>query len=279
MAPRRALAIALLVSAAMAAIFAAIVVSGRDAGAQVPDIPALEELWDDAAGVAALGGALVDSGADSGFPVPNSENRAAPAPIGGVSSGNYSIIATGASTITINIYGSTKADSHGPTPPDAGADPPIAPEAVPEVPVADLMEHEGYREDPYSLAEKWHVCYGSNSGNENPGAKTPAECVAMLADDIRVALEDALWYVGPEYWSALSSSQQGVVAELAFLVGGAGIHGFGDLQAEIRAGNWEAAGGEIMDSCLSIDRVDRSGCSGPPVAEERLRDMVERLQR
>lgn len=119
---------------------------------------------------------------------------------------------------------------------------------------AELIEREGYREDPYEIGGHGHVCYGHRLAPEDSARpRTPAECISLLVDDLAWAFESALSYVGEDQWNRIGPRRQGVIVEIAYLTGHAGLMRFEQMQKHVRAGKWEMAVQELYDSRLPND--------------------------
>ena len=132
--------------------------------------------------------------------------------------------------------------------------------------VAPIMEREDYREKPYRLAGIPHVCYGHRiRPGEGEAERTPAECIALLVEDLEWSLEAALAYVGDENWFSIGVRRQGAIAALAYIMGHEGLMGFDDMQRHVRTGDWQMAVQELWDSRLPLDPED--GGIGPEAVE------------
>ena len=135
--------------------------------------------------------------------------------------------------------------------------------------LAPIMEDEAYREQPYELAGRNHVCYGHQLDSKE--TKTARECIELLQKDISWSLVAALSFVGEEHWASLGARRQGVVVSLAYILGEPGLMKFEGFQRAIRKNDWNRAGEELWDSKLP----------NPPakggIGKQRMLRIVERL--
>ena len=134
--------------------------------------------------------------------------------------------------------------------------------------VVPIIEHEEYRETPYELNGVTHVCYGHKL-TDNAAVKekyTPEECVQLLINDITWAIQAALQFSGADSWSQLGVRRQGVIVELAYMVGEAKLADFDLLQKKLQTKDWKGAGIELEDSRLPKQ-----------VGPARISDMMTRL--
>ena len=137
-------------------------------------------------------------------------------------------------------------------------------------PVAPLMEHEGLSLSPYELAQTIHVCYGHNLSASGGMVvdRSLRDCIDLLHEDMRAATHAAVDAVGEETWLQLPPAQQGVLAELSYLVGAGGIQGFRNFLEALRDRDWFRAAIELQTSMLPFQ-----------ISPDRLSDMVTRVQR
>lgn len=198
---------------------------------------------------AVLNGIIVESGDHSpvtiridGGAVPHPSGDTSPAP------------AVSATADSAPDYGAVSAPE--PVPPQSLLDELASP--VRDL-AAELIEREGYRQEPYTLAGHRHVCYGHRLADGQSGRpRTAQECISLLVSDLAWAFESALAFAGPEGWNAMGPRRQGVIVELAYLLGHAGLMEFDRMQRAVRSGDWEAAVRELRDSGLPRD-PDRGG--------------------
>ena len=111
-----------------------------------------------------------------------------------------------------------------------------------------VMNHEGYREEPYELDGIKHICYGQITDRDQP--MTARECVDLLSDSLNWALHLAIDFVGESQWEAIGVYRQGVFLELAYMLGQDRLMKFRSLRDATMNRNWESAAHEIQDSHL-----------------------------
>ena len=116
--------------------------------------------------------------------------------------------------------------------------------------VVPLIIREGYSEEPYMLNGINHVCYGHQTPDIK--SKTPLECIQLLAEDIGWSLVVALDFVGNEHWESIGVRRQGVIIELAYLMGRSRLMTFVRLRQALRTADWTRAREEIQDSLLHL---------------------------
>ena len=136
------------------------------------------------------------------------------------------------------------------------------------VPVAPLIQHEGYSDEPYSVGGIKHICYGHNlsaSGAASDGW-TIRSCIDQLYKDMRNSTHAVVDAVGEGTWTELSTTRQGALTELAFMVGPSGLKEFPLFLAAVHDHNWLMAIEELYDSLLPCQ-----------VGEERLADISDML--
>lgn len=140
-----------------------------------------------------------------------------------------------------------------------------------------ISEHEGFSAVPY-LCPSGHVTIGYGCNLEVNYGYIPSHSIATAVRDGRLkgqALLEALELVGMEWtekyaddvlrehldvlagvmfhgslsWAAeFNEARRGVLVEMAYQLGLAGLLGFKKFLAAAREGNWEEAGKEMLDS-------------------------------
>jgi lysozyme len=93
--------------------------------------------------------------------------------------------------------------------------------------------------------------HGYSIGYGHDGASagdvwTVAQADAAFDDDYETATANAQRVYGST-WAALDEVRQAVLTDMAYELGGAGLHQFVNMIAAIRANNWQAA----HDNCLA----------------------------
>ena len=201
----------------------------------------------------------------------------------GESKGHAIVVTAGDdSTVTVRIgvpeepekpEGATAAVSVAPSGDDGSGEPGIPMAAGPDLesvanPMAPLMEHEGYSGEPYELDGKAHVCYGHNlsaSGGDLT-ERSLRECVDLIYKDMLAATHAAIDAVGEETWLKLSPVRQGVISELAFMVGADGVREFKRFIRAVQKEEFDLAAIELENSRMAEQ-----------IAPDRLADMMGRI--
>ena len=109
--------------------------------------------------------------------------------------------------------------------------------------VEQLKRDEGRRVKPYQDSRGiWTVGYGHNL---TTGALSEAAITQILTDDILEAETSCLIF---PFWYGLSDARKGVLLNMTFNLGFAGLLGFRKFLDAVRAGQWEQAATEMLDS-------------------------------
>ena len=107
-----------------------------------------------------------------------------------------------------------------------------------------LKRDEGRRPKPYQDTQGvWTVGYGHNLSGGPPLSE--AAMTQILEDDL--LLVDTACRALP-VWYALSPARQGVLLNMAFNLGFDGLLRFQQMHAALRAGDYERAAREMLDS-------------------------------
>lgn len=106
-----------------------------------------------------------------------------------------------------------------------------------------IMEHEGLRLKPYQCtAGKLTIGYGRNI--EEVGIDE-REAEHLLDNDIGRVLDELETL---DFWGCLGSVRQAVLVDMCFNLGFPRLAGFRKMLAACRAGDFEAAAVEMLDS-------------------------------
>lgn len=129
--------------------------------------------------------------------------------------------------------------------------------------LAQLKRHEGLSLVPYRCPAGFlTVGYGHNiDAGSGPDIKeddriTETEAEKLLELDLRavgVSLDSAL-----PGWRKLNEPRQAVLLNMAFNLGTRGLLGFRKALAAIKAGEWDTAAAEMLDSKWKSDVKDRA---------------------
>jgi lysozyme len=128
--------------------------------------------------------------------------------------------------------------------------------------VALLVRHEGLRRTPYRDTAG-HLTIGAGHNlDAHPmpvGTAYPlsiAQCYALLGQDIADTEQELdkafVWY------AALDPVRQAAVTDLAFNVGVAGLQKFHQFLGYMAAGNWNAAGGDLLSTLYARELPARA---------------------
>jgi lysozyme len=116
--------------------------------------------------------------------------------------------------------------------------------------IEDLKRDEGCRltayPDPLSGGEPYTIGYGHTGGIRPGEVWTQAKADDTLARDISVvqtALDSQL-----PWWRTLDDLRQDVLVNMSFNLGVGGLLGFPATLAAIKAGDWQTAHDEMLDS-------------------------------
>ena len=85
-----------------------------------------------------------------------------------------------------------------------------------------------------------------------------SKIAAVLALDIEHARGNAIHDLGEEAWSRTPPTQQDVLTEMAFQLGGIGLMHFRRMLAAVRAGDFNKASEELLDSRLARQTPKRA---------------------
>ncbi len=126
-----------------------------------------------------------------------------------------------------------------PLPGPDGGGPAMAPPSDPLA--AAIRNAEGLRLDPYRgpVTGAPHIGYGH--------LIDPAMAEALLAHDVPEARDTARRVLGPDAWDALDGVRRDVLAEMAY-AHGERLSGYEVMLDAVRAGDWDRASAEILDS-------------------------------
>jgi lysozyme len=109
-----------------------------------------------------------------------------------------------------------------------------------------LIADEGLRLKPYRCTEgKLSVGVGRNL--DDVGI-TREEAMMLLDHDITRATNAAAEVVGRDVFGSLNPARQAALVSMAFQMGRAGLEGFNRMLLCIRAGDWQGAQDNALDS-------------------------------
>jgi lysozyme len=113
--------------------------------------------------------------------------------------------------------------------------------------LSQLEEHEGFRSSAYTDSEGWlTIGIGRLIDSRKGGGISKAEARVLLLNDVERAtaqVRDAL-----PWWADLDDVRQNVLVEMAFQLGIAGLLGFKNTLARVKAGRWEDAAFGMLHS-------------------------------
>ena len=120
---------------------------------------------------------------------------------------------------------------------------------------AELKRDEGRKTRPYQDSKGiWTVGYGTNL---TAGSLSEAAISQMLMDRL-LDVETAC--LALPIWPELSEARKGVLLNMGYNLGFAGLMGFREMYAALEAGDYQAAAREMLDSKWARDvgaRADR----------------------
>ena len=120
----------------------------------------------------------------------------------------------------------------------------------PEEGMKMTQQYEGFKSSPYTDTRGVPtIGYGfnmnTNKGLPNPMTREQAQ--PILQQQYSKAVNDAINYSG-EQWYALSPQQQMIIVDMAYNLGGAGLGGFKDMQANIKSLNFKDVPNDMKNS-------------------------------
>ncbi|AZZ98765.1 glycoside hydrolase family protein [Pseudoalteromonas sp. R3] len=109
--------------------------------------------------------------------------------------------------------------------------------------IEQLKKHEGFRDKPYFCTEG-HLTIGYGLNLDAGVTEEEAEVIlSMRVEGIRKRLANAIpWYAN------LAAPRQGVLVNMAYNLGVAGLMGFAKTLTHIRSGDYNTASHEMLDS-------------------------------
>jgi lysozyme len=106
-----------------------------------------------------------------------------------------------------------------------------------------IKRHEGKRNKPYKdTVGKLTIGYGRNLDDVG---LSDAECDYLFANDFKRALLVARSF---HVYDALDEVRRGILIEMCFQMGRAGVANFKKFLAAAERKDWDAASGEMLDS-------------------------------
>lgn len=111
-----------------------------------------------------------------------------------------------------------------------------------------LKRNEGLRLTPYRCtAGKLTIGYGHTGPSVEEGLKwTKEHAEQVLLNDARNAAADLDWHF--KWWRRLSDTRQEALADMCFNLGVQRLSGFRKMLVALRAGQWQEAARECLDS-------------------------------
>ena len=111
-----------------------------------------------------------------------------------------------------------------------------------------LKRNEGLRLTPYRCtAGKLTIGYGHTGPSVAEGLKwTREHAEHVLLNDARNAAADLDWHF--KWWRRLSDTRQEALADMCFNLGVQRLSGFRKMLIALRAGQWQEAAKECLDS-------------------------------
>ncbi len=113
---------------------------------------------------------------------------------------------------------------------------------------AYIGKHEGCRLKPY-LDSRGHLSIGRGI-NLDDGI-TPAEEQFLYESRKAIATRDAIAALGAAAWTALDEIRRCALIDMAYELGAAKLRGFAKMLDALRAGDWQAAHDECLDSAYA----------------------------
>jgi GH24 family phage-related lysozyme (muramidase) len=103
--------------------------------------------------------------------------------------------------------------------------------------------------DPISKGDPWTIGLGTTGPDIKDGTVwTADQCWAAFYNRYAVAYSAATRDVGSSCWSGLNEVRRAVLTDLSYQMGGTGLAHFTHMLAAVRAGHWEEASAEMLDS-------------------------------
>lgn len=111
-----------------------------------------------------------------------------------------------------------------------------------------LKRNEGLRLTPYRCtAGKLTIGYGHTGPNVVEGLQwTKEHAEHVLLNDARNAAADLDWHF--KWWRRLSDTRQEALADMCFNLGVQRLSGFRKMLIALRAGQWQEAAAQCLDS-------------------------------
>ena len=114
--------------------------------------------------------------------------------------------------------------------------------------IEEVALDEGLRLKAYlDTVGIWTIGVGHTGGVKKGDTITKQQAMALLEEDIQEALADAK-IVCSGWWEGLSGPRKGIMVNMAFNLGRAGLAGFKNTLRYIREGNYEQAAYNMMQS-------------------------------
>lgn len=121
---------------------------------------------------------------------------------------------------------------------------------------ADYVKfNEGLRLKPYSDSLGL-ITIGYGRCLDRDGI-TQAEADYLFTHDISQAVRGAIASLGGNEWAALDEARQGVLIDMCFQLGEYGLADFHNMLAAIRAGDWQRAHDEALNSLAARQTPQR----------------------
>lgn len=113
--------------------------------------------------------------------------------------------------------------------------------------------------DPLTGAEPYTVGLGHTGPDVKKGdVWTQERCMAAFYSDYAIAQACAHSVIGASCWTALSDPRRAVLTDMAFNIGQSRLAGFKQMLAAIRAGQWQRARDELLDSAYAKQTKTRA---------------------
>lgn len=118
-----------------------------------------------------------------------------------------------------------------------------------------IKAHEGFRARPYKCTEGY-LSIGWGRNLDTTGI-TKEEAEYLFANDVTRATNAAMRVYG-ERFGDLKPARQAALISMAYQLGEVGLAGFKDMLAFARAGDWEQAAKEAMESRWATQTLRRA---------------------
>jgi lysozyme len=103
--------------------------------------------------------------------------------------------------------------------------------------------------DPLTGGEPWTIGLGHTGPDVHQGDLWPEDrCMAAFYSDYSIAEGTARHIIGSSTWMLLCEPRQCVLTDMAFNIGGTRLALFHQMIDAIKAGKWQRASDELLDS-------------------------------